>query len=255
MALGFILQCCPTGLFASSEFIQTEELTVSGTVTDENNDPLPGVSILVKGTTRGTASDATGKFTLTVERGTVLAFSFVGYDLHEVTVNDASPISVSMVPNSSTLNEIVVTGYTSQSKRSITGAVASISGKQLTEVPQVSMDRALQGKVSGVYISSEGVPGGNTMVRIRGFGTTNNNDPLYIIDGVPTKGNLTSLSPADIESITVLKDASAASIYGSRAANGVIVVTTKKGNAGASALNVTINRGIQSLNKNRYPDV
>jgi len=252
IALGLLLQCCPAELFADQG---PEEITVSGSVIDENNDPLPGVSILVKGTTRGTATDANGKFTLTAEKGSTLAFSFVGYDLHEVTVNDASPISISLVPNASTLNEVVVTGYSSQSKRSITGAVSSVSGKELTEVPQVSVDRALQGKVSGVYVSSEGVPGGNTMVRIRGFGTTNNNDPLYVIDGIPTKGNLTSLSPSDIESITVLKDASAASIYGSRAANGVIVVTTKKGSAGASALNVTINRGVQSLNKSRYPDL
>lgn len=249
--LGLLLQSYPAELFAQT----TEEITVSGTVRDERNDPLPGVSILVKGTTRGTATDAEGKFTLSATKGSVLAFSFVGYDLSEVTVNDASPISISMIPNSKTLNEIVVTGYTTQSKRSITGAVSSVSGKQLSEIAQVSVDRALQGKVSGVYISSEGVPGGNTMVRIRGFGTTNNNDPLYVIDGIPTKGNLTSLSPSDIESITVLKDASAASIYGSRAANGVIVVTTKKGSAGASSLNVTVNRGIQSLNKSKYPDL
>ena len=129
LALGLLLQCCPAELFADQG---PEEITVSGSVIDENNDPLPGVSILVKGTTRGTATDANGKFTLTAEKGSTLAFSFVGYDLHEVIVNDASPISVSLVPNASTLNEVVVTGYSSQSKRSITGAVSSVSGKELS---------------------------------------------------------------------------------------------------------------------------
>ncbi|HEX6223743.1 MAG TPA: carboxypeptidase-like regulatory domain-containing protein, partial [Chryseolinea sp.] len=119
VALALLMQCHSAELFAGRAAQGPDEITVSGTVTDENNDPLPGVSILVKGTTRGTATDAAGKFTLTAERGSTLAFSFVGYDLHEVTVNDTAPISVALVPNSSTLNEVVVTGYNTQSKRSI----------------------------------------------------------------------------------------------------------------------------------------
>jgi TonB-linked SusC/RagA family outer membrane protein len=254
--LSLLIFCSPAEVLANLKNEDApEELTVTGTVIDENNDPLPGVSIIIKGTSKGTATDAAGKFTIAAERGSILVFTFVGYDMQEFTLGNATSINISMIPNVRSLNEVVVTGYTMQSKRSITGAVSSISGKELSDVAPVSLERSLQGKVSGVYISSEGVPGGNTMVRIRGFGTTNNNDPLYVIDGVPTKGNLTSLSPSDIESITVLKDASAASIYGSRAANGVIVVTTKKGSAKAPALQLTINRGIQSLNKNRYPDL
>ncbi len=257
VALGLFLQCYPIVLLASpmnENFV--EEVTVSGIVTDsETRDPLPGVSILIKGTTRGTTTNSDGEFSLTAERGSVLVFNFVGYDPYEVIVGNATQLSVALVPNISVLSEVVVTGYTAQSKRSITGAVSTVSGDELTEIAQVSVERAIQGKVPGVYISSEGVPGGNTMVRIRGFGTTNNNDPLYVIDGIPTKGNLASLSPSDIESITVLKDASAASIYGSRAANGVIVVTTKKGSAKNGALQITFNRGIQSLNKDRYPSL
>lgn len=256
-ALGLFLQCCSIALFASTAALpDVEEITVSGIVTDgETKDPLPGVSILIRGTTRGTTTDSNGRYTISAERGAVLVFNFVGYDPSEVVIDNATQVDIALVPNISVLGEVVVTGYTAQSKRSITGAVSSVSSDELTEVAQVSVDRALQGKVPGVYISSEGVPGGNTMVRIRGFGTTNNNDPLYIIDGIPTKGNLTSLSPSDIESITVLKDASAASIYGSRAANGVIVVTTKKGSAKDGSLQITFNRGVQSLNEDRFPDL
>lgn len=232
------------------------QVMISGTVTgSDNNDPIPGVNILIKGTTIGTTTDASGRYALSAEKGAVLSFSFVGYESREVTVGDVTEINVSLVPDLKMLGEVVVVGYSSQSKRSITGAVSSLSSKDMPDVSPVSLERTLQGKVPGVYISSEGVPGGSTMVRIRGFGTANNNDPLYVIDGVPTKGNLSSLSPSDIESITVLKDASAASIYGSRAANGVVVITTKKGSSGEPALRLTVNRGIQSVNKNRFPDL
>lgn len=252
-ALGLFLQCFQPGALLAKAMFQ-EEVPITGVVSDsETKEAIPGVSVIVKGTTKGTVTDADGRYRITADRSATLVFSFVGYDSYEVTVHNSTDISVALVANSQTLNEVIVTGYSSQSKRAITGAVSSVTAKDLPDGSQVSMERSLQGKVAGVYVSSEGTPGGNTMVRIRGFGTTNNNDPLYIIDGVPTQGNLSSLSPSDIESMTVLKDASAASIYGSRAANGVIIVTTKKGSAGKPQFKVQVSRGVASVNPNRFP--
>lgn len=257
VAWSICLMCfCAHELSAAPSLAGNPEIVVSGTVTSsDSNEPLPGVNIIIKGTTIGTATDADGKYSIATEKGAVLVFSFVGYASSEVTVGESTEINISLAPDLKMLGEIVVVGYSSQSKRSITGAVSSLTSKDMPDVSPVSIERSLQGKVPGVYISSEGTPGGSTMVRIRGFGTVNNNDPLYVIDGVPTKGNLTSLSPSDIESITVLKDASAASIYGNRAANGVVLVTTKKGTSGEPQLRVTFNKGVQNVNKDRFPDL
>src|SRR5687767_11125975 len=224
-------------LLNASNGIATEsksaEITVSGKVTDDANQPVPGVNILLKGTTTGTTSDANGAYTLTVpDENGVLVFSFIGYATQEVSINNRSVIDVSLVSDAVALSEIVVTGYTTQSKRDITGAVAIISSDQLLTTPSTNLGQALQGKVAGVTVGNENSPGGGVMVRIRGFGTINDNSPLYVIDGVPTKGNLNTLNLNDIESMQILKDASSASIYGSRAGNGVVIVTTKKGKVG-----------------------
>src|SRR5205085_7338724 len=141
-------------------------------------------------------------------------------------------VNITLKSDIVSLSEVVVTGYSTQSKRDITGAVATIDSKQLLSTPSTNVGQALQGKVAGVVVGNENSPGGGVMVRIRGFGTINDNAPLYVIDGVPTKGNLNTLNPNDIESMQILKDASAASIYGARAGNGVIIVTTKKGKVG-----------------------
>jgi len=217
----------------SSDAAFFQSVNVSGTVVDEKGEVLPGANVLVKGTTVGTTTDATGAYTLTVSgENPILIFSFIGYTSKEVAVNNRTRIDVNLDPDVVSLSEVVVTGYGSQSKRDITGSVATIDSKLLLQAPSTNLGQALQGKVAGVTVGNENSPGGGVMVRIRGFGTINDNSPLYVIDGVPTKGDLNSLNLNDVESMQILKDASAASIYGSRAGNGVVIVTTKKGKQG-----------------------
>jgi TonB-linked SusC/RagA family outer membrane protein len=230
-----------------SGFSQQRNLT--GRVLDENNSSLPGVNILVKGTSTGTVTDAQGNFSISAASNDVLVFSFVGYLSKEVTIGSESTLSISMQPDVTALSEVVVTGYGSQSKRDITGAVATIDSKQLLATPSTNLGQALQGKVAGVTVGNENSPGGGVMVRIRGFGTINDNSPLYVIDGVPTKGNLNTLNLNDIESMQILKDASAASIYGSRAGNGVVIVTTKKGKQGKPVFSYDMYYGTQKPGK------
>lgn len=203
--------------------------TVTGTVLDEYDVGLPGVSILVKGTTTGTATDIDGKFSLSVPNDqAVLVFSFIGYTSLEQLVGTRSVVNVKMAPDERTLTELVVTGYTIDSRRETTGAIATVSPKDLTVIPTGNVEQGLQGRVSGLTIITNGQPGTSSIVRVRGFGAFGGNEPLYIVDGVPV-GNTEFLNPDDIESTTVLKDAAAASIYGARAANGVIIYTTKRG--------------------------
>ncbi len=215
--------------------------TVTGTVLDEYDVGLPGVSILVKGTTTGTATDIDGNFSLDVPNDdAVLVFSFIGYSTLEETVGTRSVIDVKMAPDEQTLTELVVTGYTIDSRRETTGAIATVDPKDLTVIPTGNVEQTLQGRVSGVTVITNGQPGTSSIVRVRGFGAFGGNEPLYIVDGVPV-GSTDFLNPDDIESTTVLKDAAAASIYGARAANGVIVYTTKRGRRGNQKLRVDYN--------------
>lgn len=203
--------------------------TVTGTVLDEYDVGLPGVSILVKGTTTGTATDIDGKFSLNVPNDqSVLVFSFIGYNTLEQAVGPRSVVDIKMAPDERTLSELVVTGYTIDSRRETTGAISTVSPKDLTVIPTGNVEQGLQGRVSGLTIITNGQPGTSSLVRVRGFGAFGGNEPLYIVDGVPV-GGTDFLNPDDIESTTVLKDAAAASIYGARAANGVIIYTTKRG--------------------------
>lgn len=203
--------------------------TVTGTVLDEYDVGLPGVSILVKGTTTGTATDIDGKFSVSVPNDqAVLVFSFIGYTSLEQLVGTRSVVDVKMAPDERTLTELVVTGYTIDSRRETTGAISTVSPKDLTIIPTGNVEQGLQGRVSGLTIITNGQPGTSSIVRVRGFGAFGGNEPLYIVDGVPV-GTTDFLNPDDIESTTVLKDAAAASIYGARAANGVIIYTTKRG--------------------------
>lgn len=221
-------------LFVSS--LLAQQRTVTGTVTDENGSAMPGVNVVVKGTSNGTATDGSGNFSLQVPGDdAVLVISFVGYANTEVTVGTRTTIDVQLAPDLTTLSELVVTGYAIQEKKDITGSVGIISSKDLVAVPAPTPEAQIQGRVAGVNVSNTGVPGAGSTVRIRGFSTLNNRStgnptsgPLYIVDGVPTY-DVTTFNSYDIESITVLKDAGAASIYGARASNGVIVVATKKG--------------------------
>lgn len=228
MLITAIALCMFTALQASAQ-----ENTIRGKVVDESNAPLPGVNILLKGTTVGTTTDADGTYSLSAPgQNGVLIFSFIGYLSQEVPIDNRTSIDVTLKTDMVALSEVVITGYGAQSKRDITGSVATIDSKQLLSTPATNLGQAMQGKVAGVTVGNENSPGGGVMVRIRGFGTINDNSPLYVIDGMPTKGNLNSLNLNDVESIQILKDASAASIYGSRAGNGVVIVTTKKGKVG-----------------------
>jgi len=233
---------------------------VTGKVTNENGEPLAGVSVLIKGTAKGTTTNSNGVFSLSVEPGETLEFSIVGYKLYAIKVGKETTFSIQLQSDASKLNEIVVIGYGTQRKSTLTGAVASVNSKTLNELPVAGVDQALQGRVAGVSVTNNGSPGNSPIVAIRGISSISfATDPLYVIDGFPT-GNLSSFDSKDIESVQVLKDASAAAIYGSRATNGVIIITTKKGRRD-NKLQVTLDSyvGVQSpwkkidlLNTNQY---
>ena len=209
-------------------YAQTE---ISGTVVDEFGEGLYGTTVVEKGTSNGTVTDLDGKFTLKVAPGTTLVISFIGFDKLEVPAQQG--MKVTLKENTSELSEIVVVGYQTQRKADLTGAVSVVKTDELKTAANTDPMRALQGKVPGMTITSNGSPSGTGTVRIRGIGSFNSSqDPLFIIDGVPTTATLNSLNMNDIESMQVLKDAASASIYGSRAANGVIIITTRKGKKG-----------------------
>jgi TonB-linked SusC/RagA family outer membrane protein len=227
-----------------------QDQKVTGTVSDAKGGGIPGVSVVIKGTTLGTTTDGNGAFSISVKSGnTELVVTSVGYVSKTVAVGNRSSIAISLDEDVSQLNEVIVTGYASQRKKDITGAVAVVSAKELTAVPAASLTQMLQGRASGVTVGNDNSPGGGTMVRVRGFGSTNNNSPLYVIDGVPTQGTLNQINPNDIESMQVLKDASAASIYGARAANGVVIITTKRGGEGEPKISFDMYTGTQQLGK------
>ena len=222
-------------------FAQTE---ITGTVVDETGETVIGASVIEKGTTNGTVTDFDGSFALKVNPGAVLVFSYVGYLDVEMPASDG--MVVTMKEDAISLNEIVVTGYTTQRKIDLTGAVSTVNVEELAKQNENNPMKALQGRVPGMNITADGNPSGAATVRIRGIGTLNNNDPLYIIDGVPTKAGMHELNGNDIESIQVLKDAASASIYGSRAANGVIIITTKKGKEGKVKINFDASVAVQT---------
>ena len=203
--------------------------TVTGRVLDPSNNPVAGASVVVKNTSVGTVTDDQGRFNIAVPNDqSILVISFVGLDTREVTVGGSSNLTITLTNNQAALNEVVVTGYTSQRRRDITGAVSVVNANDLKTQPTIDASSQLQGRASGVNVVQSGVPGAGATVRIRGLGSFNNNNPLYVIDGVLTS-SITGLNPNDIESMQVLKDAASAAIYGVRGSNGVIVVTTRKG--------------------------
>ena len=204
--------------------------TITGSVVDKTGETVIGATVMEKGTSNGTITDFDGNFTLKVEAGRTLVISYIGFLTQEVPAQDG--MKVTLQDDALSLEEVVVTGYTTQRKADLTGAVSVVSPSDLAKQNENNPIKAMQGRVPGMNISADGNPSGAATVRIRGNGTLNNNDPLYIIDGVPTKAGMHELNGNDIESIQVLKDAASASIYGSRAANGVIIITTKKGKDG-----------------------
>ena len=222
------------------------ERTVSGTVTNEKGEPLPGVTVTEKGYTNTTITDEKGFFSIKVSgRNSILVFSSIGYESTQQPVAMASAVDIVLKATTQSLNDIVVVGYGSQKKKDLTGAVSSVNTNELKSLPVANIGEALQGRSSGVQVVSSGAPGSNVTFRIRGTGTINNSDPLLVIDGVPTDIPLNTLSPDDIASIEILKDASASAIYGSRGANGVVIITTKRGISGKSALEFKMFAGQQ----------
>ena len=215
--------------------------TVSGEVTDvESGESLPGVNVVVKGSTIGTVTDIEGSYSLSVPDGeTILVFSSVGYLGQEIAVGNQSTVNVTMNPDIQSLSEVVVVGYGTQEKRDVTAAIASVSEEEIKEMPVASPIEALQGRVAGLDIrSAGGRPGQGVTVQIRGRRSIEaGNDPLYVIDGIPTQGDINDINPQDIQSIEVLKDAASTAIYGSRGANGVILITTKRGSSNKTTVN------------------
>lgn len=244
-------------LLTLSQLLAQTPLLVSGRVTDEGGQPLPGVTVLVKNSSNGTTTNAEGTYRLSVPAtNATIVVSYVGYLSQEIAVNSRSTIDVQLAPGDKTLNEVVVVGYGTQQKKDLTGAIATVGSRDIQKVPVSGFDQALKGQVAGLQITNtSGAPGGNTSVLIRGISSiTGGNEPLYVIDGFPVNnagfGNpLNTINPGDIESIDVLKDASATAIYGSRGSNGVIIITTKQGKSGKAKIDVNVYTGFQQVTK------
>jgi len=235
-------------VIAPRELLQQQKVT--GIVTDNNGAPIPGVNVVVTGTTQGTMTDVAGKYIIEVPQGArSLTFSFIGMEPQEITIGKLTQINVTMAESAIGLEEVVVIGYGTQKRKDLTGAVAQVKSADLSKVSVIGFDQAMQGKMAGVQVTNNsGAPGGSRSIRIRGVGSiSGTNEPLYIVDGVPY-GDLNAINTNDIDRIDVLKDAAAASIYGSRATNGVILVTTKRGQKGLSVSFDAV-AGVQSLRK------
>jgi TonB-dependent starch-binding outer membrane protein SusC len=232
--------------------LQAQDLTVSGTVRSDDQAPLPGVYVLVKGTSTGAVTDADGKFAIVSPTEGTLVFSFIGMKNIEVPVGGRTTIDVVMETDVAQLDEVVVVGYGTQKKTDVTGSVASVSSKEIKSTPITGLAQAMQGRAAGVQVSQvSSAPGGGVSVRIRGGNSLRgNNEPLYVIDGFPILAeNGPTINPNDIESIDILKDASATAIYGSRGANGVVIITTKRGKAGKTNLSFESYYGVQTVRK------
>jgi len=230
---------------------ERQDIIVSGLVTDNNNTPLQKVSVMEKGTTNGTAADANGIFSITVpDTQSVLVFSHVGYDAQEIAVGNQTYMSIVLTPLKDSLQDVVVVGYGQQKKSDLTGSISSLKGKDVKDFGTQRVDQALQGRVAGLMVlNTDGAPGGNTIIRIRGMNSVmGGNNALVVIDGLQG-GNLNKLNPNDIESIEILKDASAAAIYGSQGANGVILVTTRSGKKGKPTISYDFFYGRQRITK------
>jgi TonB-linked SusC/RagA family outer membrane protein len=229
---------------------KVQQVRITGTVTDATGLPMPGVGIKVKGTSTTSVTDTDGKYVVNAGGNITLVFSYVGYETQEVPANGRATINITMAESQAELSEVVVIGYGTVRRKDLTGSVASVKGADIKSQGVSDVTRSLQGKMPGVTIESAGGdPGAGTRILIRGVGSLNNATPLYIVDGVQV-ANINNLNQTDIESVDVLKDASAAAIYGSRAANGVVLVTTKSGKSGAPVVQLTANVGVQSKASN-----
>lgn len=230
----------------------TQQVNLTGRVTDENGEPVIGANISVPGTTTGTVTDYDGYYALTVPKGSTLRFSYIGYLDREYNITSQTQLNVQLLEDTEVLDELIVVGYGVQRKSVVTAAISKVTAEELNVTRPSRVEDALKGKVSGVQITqSSGQPGSDSKVRIRGIGTINNSEPLYIVDGMIVGGGINYLNPVDIESVEILKDAASAAIYGARAANGVILVTTKKGTKGKASVNYDVSYGWQNPWKKR----
>ena len=235
-------------LFSLQVFSQ--QRTITGTVTDAGSSAgLPGVTVSVKGTNISVQTDTDGKFSINAGTGKMLVFSFVGYEGKEVDINNRSAVNISLATSTKGLEEVVVVGYGNQIRRQVTGAVQNIKAEEFKDIPVSQMTQKLQGKLAGVQINqTTGKPGQGMSVRIRGqLSVSAGSDPLYVIDGFPITGNIGALNPDEIETISVLKDAASTSLYGSRAANGVVLITTKKAQKGRTNVSLNTFVGLQQV--------
>jgi TonB-linked SusC/RagA family outer membrane protein len=226
---------------------QDQQVTVTGKVVNKaDKQGLPGVNVLVRGTTTGTATDVNGQYQINVPSGAVLQFSMIGMTSQEIPVGNQTTINVELADDARALQEVVVVGYGTQRKIDVTGSVAQVKGEELVRQPVLSATQALQSKVAGVQIINSGAPGQAPTVRIRGTGTLlGGADPLYVVDGIITE-DIRNINTSDITSVDILKDASATAIYGVRAANGVVLITTKRGKSGAPSVNYDAYFGIRT---------
>lgn len=244
LAVIALVMTCVQSAFSQSK-------TVSGNVKDESGMALPGVSVIIEGTTSGTSTDVDGNYVLNnVAPTDQLRYAYVGMLDQVVTVGDQTIINVTLEESLQSLSEVVVVGYGKQSRAAVTGAVSTVNSQEIATLPVTNAESALQGRAPGLTVINSGVPGSSPLVLIRGLGTFGNNDPLYVIDGVIV-GNLSGISPSDIESVSILKDASTTAIYGAQGSNGVVLVTTKQGHSGKSRIDFNAYTGVQA-NTKRY---
>ncbi len=241
--------------------VNAQDISVTGKViSSEDNSPLVGANVTIKGSTRGMITDVNGSYTIKAKEGEILVFAYVGFIKQEIVIKSELIINVVLQAELKKLDEIIVIGYGTQKKSDITGSVVSVTSDQITQTPVSGIDQALQGRAAGVTVTSNsGQPGSGVTMRIRGIGTVNNSDPLYVVDGI-SLGNISFINPGDIESIEILKDASATAIYGSRGANGVVLINTRKGSQdGKMTATIDVYKGVQNcwrkldlMNSNEY---
>lgn len=242
-------------ILAGANFVYAQNQTVTGTVlAQEDNAPIPGVNVIIKGTTNGSVTDANGVYTISVDDGATLVFSSIGYTTQEVAMAGRSVIDITLVADTKYLSEVVVIGYGSQRKRDITSAVSNINMEDIGDVPATNVTRLIQGQAPGVVVRQrDGAPGGQFEVRVRGIGSIGaGSSPLYVVDGFPVGTSIgQNLNPNDIESISILKDAASTAIYGARGSNGVVLITTKSAKEGKTIVNLSVDYGIQNIPDSR----
>lgn len=241
-----LLNCVLMATAMSTSTLYAQEIRVTGKVTTDQGVSIPNVTVLVKNGNKATQTDLYGNFSLSVKSDDVLQFRSIGYADKSVAVNGAKVLTVKLDASSTGLEEVVVTAYGKQNKEAIVGAVSSITAKDIEKRPVSSVTSVLEGSAPGIMVNnSYGEPGSSPSIRIRGFSSINGNaSPTIVLDGVQFEGNISDINPADIESVSVLKDATSTALYGNRGSNGVIVITTKKGSAGSTELSFQANQGL-----------